>query len=287
MTNILVTGANGQLGSELQQLATAHSDLHFFFTDVPALDITDEVGLDHFVTTNHISAMVNCAAYTNVDKAETDLDLAHKINALGPAVMAKVAAKHDIILIHISTDYVFDGTAHIPYSENDPTCPMGAYGKTKRDGELAVIESGCKGIIIRTSWLYSSFGNNFVKTMLRLGAEREELRVIFDQVGTPTYAADLAKAIVTIIPQLETTPQHGAIYHFSDEGVCSWYDFSTAILKISGTNCRVLPIESKDYPTAAKRPHYSVLNKAKIRADFGIEIPHWKESLIRCLAILQ
>ncbi len=286
-TNILVTGAGGQLGSELRKLAHTLPEARFFFTDVPEMDITDEKGVREFVVAHRIDTIVNCAAYTNVDKAESNEATARKINARGPEVLAQTAADKDILLIHVSTDYVFDGTAHRPYREEDPVAPLGVYGKTKREGEEAVIASGCRSVILRTAWLYSAYGNNFVKTMLRLGAEWEELRVIFDQVGTPTYAEDLAAAVLTLLPRLQEEPQQGEIYHFTNEGVCSWYDFATTIMELSGTDCRVIPIETKDYPTAAERPAYSVLNKGKIKARFGLTIPHWEKSLKRCLSALQ
>lgn len=286
MINILITGANGQLGSELQDIvkcSEAVSDFKLFPTDIPLMDITDAESVDKFIADNKIDVIVNCAAYTNVDKAETDAQIADKINHVGVGVLAQAAAKNNITLVHVSTDYVFDGTAHLPYQESDQTSPIGVYGRTKLSGEDAVVESGCKSVIIRTSWLYSAYGNNFVKTMRRLGGERESLGVIFDQVGTPTYARDLADAIYSIIPQIIEKPQYGERYHFSNEGVCSWYDFSTRIMALSGIECDVRPIETADYPTLATRPNYSVLNKKKIKREFGIEIPHWEMSLVKCL----
>lgn len=269
----LVTGSNGQLGNELKRLFGNKA----VYADKEELDITSFDDVKRFCSAHDFEAIINCAAYTAVDKAETDKELAEKINVLGPKNLAMTG----IPLIHISTDYVFDGTACRPYQEDDKTNPQSVYGITKLAGEKAVMEAASTAIIIRTAWLYSSFGNNFVKTMRRLGGERTELKVVFDQVGTPTYARDLAEAIVAILPQLKSGMKE--IYHFSDEGVCSWYDFAVEIMKESGLKCQVLPIESKDYPTPAKRPSYSVLNKAKIKRDFGLRINHWKESLLSCL----
>ena len=269
----LVTGSNGQLGNELKRLFGNKA----VYADKEELDITSFDDVKRFCSAHDFEAIINCAAYTAVDKAETDKELAEKINVLGPKNLAMTG----IPLIHISTDYVFDGTACCPYQEDDKTNPKSVYGITKLAGEKAVMEAASTAIIIRTAWLYSSFGNNFVKTMRRLGGERTELKVVFDQVGTPTYARDLAEAIVAILPQLKSGMKE--IYHFSDEGVCSWYDFAVEIMKESGLKCQVLPIESKDYPTPAKRPSYSVLNKAKIKRDFGLRINHWKESLLSCL----
>lgn len=269
----LVTGSNGQLGNELKRLFGNKA----VYADKEELDITSFDDVKRFCSAHDFEAIINCAAYTAVDKAETDKELAEKINVLGPKNLAMTG----IPLIHVSTDYVFDGTACCPYQEDDKTNPQSVYGITKLAGEKAVMEAASTAIIIRTAWLYSSFGNNFVKTMRRLGGERTELKVVFDQVGTPTYARDLAEAIVAILPQLKSGMKE--IYHFSDEGVCSWYDFAVEIMKESGLKCQVLPIESKDYPTPAKRPSYSVLNKAKIKRDFGLRINHWKESLLSCL----
>ena len=269
----LVTGSNGQLGNELKRLFGNKA----VYADKEELDITSFDDVKRFCSVHDFEAIINCAAYTAVDKAETDKELAKKINVLGPKNLAMTG----IPLIHVSTDYVFDGTACRPYQEDDTTNPQSVYGITKLAGEKAVMEAASTAIIIRTAWLYSSFGNNFVKTMRRLGGERTELKVVFDQVGTPTYARDLAEAIVAILPQLKSGMKE--IYHFSDEGVCSWYDFAVEIMKESGLKCQVLPIESKDYPTPAKRPSYSVLNKAKIKRDFGLRINHWKESLLSCL----
>lgn len=269
----LVTGANGQLGSELKLLLQDKA----VYVDRPELDITDKQAVDAFAAAHKFDAIINCAAYTAVDKAEGDEKAAEMINVLGPKNLAETG----VPLIHISTDYVFDGTGCRPYTEDDVPNPQTVYGKTKLAGEQAVMAAAETAVIIRTAWLYSTFGNNFVKTMRKLGAERETLNVVFDQVGTPTYAADLAAAVVKIAAQLKTGTKE--IYHFSNEGVCSWYDFALAVMAQSDLPCRVLPIESKDYPTPAKRPFYSVLNKAKIKRDFGIEINNWAVSLAECV----
>ncbi|PKQ68846.1 dTDP-4-dehydrorhamnose reductase [Labilibaculum manganireducens] len=281
---ILVTGANGQLGSEINGLADSYSNLDFVFSDLPELDICNKEKLSQFVSENKIEAIINCAAYTAVDKAEEDFETAELVNATAVGNLVFVAEEQNLKLIHISTDYVFDGTAHFPYTEDYEVSPIGVYGATKRKGEEYVINSESESIVIRTSWLYSSFGNNFVKTMLRLGKERDELGVIFDQVGTPTYARDLAQACLEIFSKEEKLDQKGKIYHFSNEGVASWYDFSKAIMEIGMVDCLVKPIETKDYPTPAQRPHYSVMNKAKIKADFGIEVPYWRDSLKECIS---
>lgn len=282
MINILVTGSNGQLGSALQVLAKQYTQYQFYFTDVAELDITDKSAIAVFVSANSIYAIVNCAAYTAVDKAESDLELADKINHLAVKYLAEVAKEHQCKLIHISTDYVFDGTHHIPYVETDVPNPKSVYGKTKLAGELALQKiNPVNAIIIRTSWVYSSFGANFVKTMLKLGKERDELRVITDQVGTPTYAADLAQTILTILPHLSN--EKVEVYHYTNEGVCSWYDFAQAIFEISKIDCKVIPITTAQYPTAAQRPHYSVLNKTQLKEKFKIEIPYWRDSLRNCL----
>lgn len=282
MINILVTGSNGQLGSALQVLAKQYTQYQFYFTDVAELDITDKSAIAVFVSANSIYAIVNCAAYTAVDKAESDLELADKINHLAVKYLAEVAKEHQCKLIHISTDYVFDGTHHIPYVETDVPNPQSVYGKTKLAGEQVLQEiNPSNSIIIRTSWIYSSFGANFVKTMLKLGKERDELRVITDQVGTPTYAADLAQTILTILPHLSN--EKVEVYHYTNEGVCSWYDFAQAIFEISKIDCKVIPITTAQYPTAAQRPHYSVLNKTQLKEKFKIEIPYWRDSLRNCL----
>ena len=233
--------------------------------------------------------MINCAAYTAVDKAEHDVDIAEKVNSEGVLNLVNAVQKEQGKLIHISTDYVFDGNNFLPYKESDPVSPIGVYGKTKRAGELAVLNSSIDAIVIRTSWLYSAYGNNFVKTMLKLGHDRDELGVIFDQVGTPTNASDLAKTCLDILSDKssENISTNGKIYHYSNEGVASWYDFATAIMELGSLDCKVRPIETKDYPTPAKRPHYSVLNKTKIKTDFNIEIPYWRDSLDKCIEKLK
>ncbi len=284
MKNILVTGSKGQLGNEMQVIAKNVTDCIFHFTDVEELDITNTDAIEDFVVGNKIDFIVNCAAYTAVDKAETDIELCYKINAEAVKNIAEVALKHNIKLIHVSTDYVFNGENFKPYSEDDDVSPVSIYGKSKLEGEKVLFETMQEAIIIRTSWLYSTFGNNFVKTMMKLGAERETLNVIFDQVGTPTYAADLAEAIVTIIESENFIP---GIYHFSNEGVCSWYDFAIKIHQIAGNKCIVRPIESKEYHFPTPRPHYSVLNKSKIKKTYGVNIPHWEESLKKCVDVLK
>ncbi len=270
---LLVTGGNGQLGTELKKLLK--DDV--IFTDSEQLDITNETMVITFCKENSVDTIINCAAYTAVDNAEDDIELCRQINEVGPANLAKTGAK----LIHISTDYVFDGLNHKPYSTDDTPAPQSVYGKTKLDGEMAVLENATTAIVIRTSWLYSSHGNNFVKTMRRLGQERDSLTVVADQIGTPCFAGDLAEAIVQILPQIKDGQKE--TYHFSNEGVGSWYDFATEIMELSGLACEVLPIETWQYPTKAMRPPYSVLNKAKIKADFNIKINHWKEGLKKCL----
>lgn len=269
---LLITGSNGQLGTELvKRLPDALA------ADVATLDITDKEAVHGFVKDNHIDTIINCAAYTAVDKAEDEPELAEKINVQGPLNLALSGAK----VVHISTDYVFDGTGHKPYNEDDMPNPVSVYGKTKYAAERAVLDNARAAFVFRTAWLYSPYGNNFVKTMRKLGAERESLNVVFDQIGTPTYAADLADVIVKSLPKL--TDGVKELYHYTNEGVCSWYDFACEIMALSGLKCRVNPIESKDYPTKALRPFYSVLNKAKVKKAFDIEVPHWKESLIKCL----
>ena len=283
--NILVTGSNGQLGSEIKNLAANYANFSFFFMDLPALDICNSSQLDVFFKDKNINTVINCAAYTAVDKAEKDADIAEKVNATGVLNLVNAVAKVYGKLIHISTDYVFDGNHFLPYKESDPVSPTGVYGETKRAGELAVINSDIDSIVIRTSWLYSSYGNNFVKTMLRLGNEKENLGVIFDQVGTPTFARDLAKACLEILTAVNSAKisNNGNLYHYSNEGVASWYDFAISIMELGVKNCKVKPIQTKDYPTLAKRPQYSVLNKSKIKTDFKIEIPYWRDSLKDCI----
>ena len=280
---ILITGCNGQLGNEMQLLEKENPQHTYFNTDVAELDITDQKAIEMFVSENAIDGIVNCAAYTAVDKAEENQDLCMKLNATAPDYLAQAIEKRDGWMIQISTDYVFDGTNHKPYTEADSVCPNSTYGRTKLAGEQAVMAGCKKSMIIRTAWLYSTFGNNFVKTMIRLGKEKPELGVIFDQIGTPTYARDLAVAIFAAINQ-GIVP---GIYHFSNEGVISWYDFTKAIHRIAGiTTCRVRPLHTEEYPTPANRPHYSVLDKTKIKQTYGIEIPYWEESLVECVKLL-
>jgi len=287
--NVLITGSNGQLGSELRELVnnstlnTQHSTFHF--TDRNTLDITDSHAIESFCLENNIEVIINCAAYTAVDKAEDDEINADKVNHLAVKNLAQIAKDKNIKLIHISTDYVFDGQAYKPYTESDITNPQSVYGQTKLDGEKAMREVNPKNsIIIRTSWVYSSYGANFVKTMLRLGKEKEQLGVIFDQIGSPTYAKDLAKVIIHIIQHSTLNTQHSVeIYHYSNEGVTSWYDFAKTIFELSDIQCDVKPIETKEYPTPATRPHYSLLNKSKIKKEFNLTIPYWKDSLSDCI----
>lgn len=285
MANILVTGANGQLGSELRKIGfTALDDV--FFTDIAELDITSYEAVAKFVEEHEIDTIVNCAAYTAVDKAEDDPEAAARINTEAVANLAKVANKQDCLLIHVSTDYVFNGMGEKPYTEKDRPEPVSVYGKTKLAGEEAIKKSGCLYIIIRTAWLYSAFGNNFVKTILRLAGERSEISVVSDQVGSPTYAEDLARAIVTIMENDDRGMCEG-VYHFSDEGVCSWYDFASEIVRISGLPCRVKPVTTAEYHTRTRRPAYSVLDKSKIRNTFKVSVPDWKESLAACMKELE
>lgn len=285
MSKILVTGVNGQLGSEIKELSSSYSQHEFTFVDRNTLDLSNLCKLEDYFDDKAFDIIINCAAYTAVDKAETDIDLANTINHRAVSLLAKIAKKKTISLIHISTDYVFDGQNYRPYIETDPIDPQGVYGRTKRDGENAILEaSPHNSIIIRTSWVYSSFGNNFVKTMLRLGKERDSLGVIFDQVGTPTYARDLAKTILEILPQIKN--ELPEIYHYSNEGVTSWYDFSQTIFELSKINCDVNAITAKEYPLPAPRPYYTLLNKVKIKNDFNISIPYWKDSLKECIELL-
>lgn len=280
--NILITGANGQLGSEIRVCAQDKTNNHYFFTDASELDITQKEAVDRFVSDNKIGLIVNCAAYTAVDKAEDDQHLCDSVNHIAASNLADAAKKYQAILIQISTDYVFDGSQNIPYSEEDPTSPLGVYGVTKLQGEQAIVNSGCEYLIFRTSWLYSSFGNNFVKTIQRLSAEKENLNVVFDQTGTPTYAADLAGFLFRIIENGQYKNKKG-IYHYSNEGVCSWYDFAVEIAELSGNNCNIQPCHSSEFPAKVKRPNFSVLDKTKVKKTFDITIPHWKSSLTRMI----
>lgn len=278
--NILITGCNGQLGREMQRLEKQMKEHQWWNTDVEELDITDQKAIEEFVTAHEIDGIVNCAAYTAVDKAEENKQLATALNAEAPAYLAAAIAKRKGWIIQISTDYVFDGTQHTPYTETDTPCPNSVYGATKLAGEVAVRQICPKHVIIRTAWLYSIHGHNFVKTMIKLGREKSELGVIFDQIGTPTYAGDLAQTIMTIIKK-GIVP---GTYHYSNEGVISWYDFTKAIHRLADiTTCHVKPLHTADYPTAAKRPHYSVLDKTKIKTTYDIEIPYWEESLAKMI----
>lgn len=280
MKNILVTGANGQLGNEMRVLSVENTGYNYFFTDVAELDICDERAVMAFVKDHDIHVLVNCAAYTAVDKAEENVELCRMLNSDAVAYLAKAAEANGAEFIQVSTDYVFDGTHYIPYKESDSTCPNSVYGLTKLAGEANAASYCSKAMIIRTAWLYSTFGNNFVKTMIRLGRERETLGVVFDQIGTPTYARDLARAIFAAINKGVVA----GVYHFSNEGVCSWYDFTKSIHRIAGiSTCKVRPLHSDEYPAKAARPPYSVLDKTKIKETYGIEIPHWEESLQECI----
>ncbi|MBR0268946.1 MAG: dTDP-4-dehydrorhamnose reductase [Prevotella sp.] len=278
--NILITGCNGQLGNEMQLLEKEDAANNYFNTDVAELDITDVEAIEQFLAANNIDGIVNCAAYTAVDKAEANEEFCTLLNAEAPGYLAHAIGKRGGWMIQISTDYVFDGTQHIPYQEDEDTCPNSVYGRTKLVGEFNVLKLCRQSMVIRTAWLYSTFGNNFVKTMIRLGNERPELGVIADQIGTPTYARDLARIIMTAISK---GIQPG-IYHFTNEGVASWYDFTKAIHRLAGiTTCHVRPLHTSEYPTAAQRPPYSVLDKTKIKQTYGIEIPYWEESLKECI----
>ena len=278
--NILITGCNGQLGNELQLLEAKYQQHTFFNTDVNELDITNQLAVDDYVFRNQIDCVINCAAYTAVDKAEEQKELCTTLNTVAPSYLAAAVEKRGGCMIQISTDYVFDGTHSTPYVETDTPAPNSVYRCTKLAGELGVTKFCKKSIVIRTAWLYSTFGNNFVKTMLRLGRERKELGVVADQIGSPTYAADLAAAIMTIV---EKGVKPG-VYHYTNEGVASWYDFTKAIHRMAGIkDCNVKPIHTSDYPTAATRPAYSVLDKKKITDDYQLTIPHWEEALQRCM----
>ncbi|MGM9868356.1 MAG: dTDP-4-dehydrorhamnose reductase [Sodaliphilus sp.] len=280
-TSILITGANGQLGNELRIALQAHPTLTPIFTDVKEMDITSQEEVDAFFNQHHPDFVVNCAAFTAVDAAEDQEDLCRRINADAVEILAKAAKRHQAKMIHVSTDYVFSGDACVPYSEDHPTSPRSVYGSTKLEGEQRLLASLPDAVIMRTAWLYSPFGKNFVKTMLTLGRTKDSLKVIFDQIGSPTYAKDLAEAILTVI----TAPQwHAGIYHFSNEGVISWYDFTKAIHRLAGiTTCEVMPCTTDEYPTKAARPHYSVLNKSKFKSTFHTSIPYWEDSLKECI----
>lgn len=285
MKNILVTGGNGQVGSELQKIAQDQSGYQFYFTDAADLDITDQAAVDSFFGKYNIDWCINCAAYTAVDKAETHSAIAEKVNVDGASILSIAAAKSRGKLIHLSTDYVYHNQQNTPFKEEDKTNPQGVYAATKLAGDHAAMAANPNTCILRTSWVYSSFGHNFVKTMIRLGKERPALRVVFDQIGTPTYARDLANAIIEVIHQVDAgkVDSWQGIFHYSNEGVTSWYDFAQAIFEIENINCQVSPIESVEYPTPAIRPPFSVLNKGKIKNTFNLTIPHWRTSLVACL----
>lgn len=283
---ILITGANGQLGNEMRNVSRL-SDDRYIFTDIAELDITNIEAIRKMVTLEDVDVIVNCAAYTNVDKAEDDTELADLINNKAVANLATIAKEADAQLIHISTDYVFGGNRHnTPITENAVTNPLGVYGETKLRGEEAILTIGCKYLTFRTAWLYSAYGNNFVKTMRRLTNERDTLNVVFDQVGSPTYAADLASIIYNVIEN-RLFSEHQGIYHFSNEGAISWYDFAQAICELSGNHCNILPCHSNEFPSKVTRPSYSVLDKTKVKNDFNITIPYWKDSLIKCIHQLE
>lgn len=286
MHRILVTGSKGQLGSEIRELTKNDGTNVYFYTDVSELDITDKSAVNKFIENHQIDIVVNCAAYTQVDKAEEEEKTAFLINATAPGNLAEACKKYDATLFHISTDYVFDGSNNVPYIETESTSPLGVYGRSKLEGEEFIQQSGCNYLIIRTSWLYSSFGNNFVKTIARLSSEKDELKVVFDQIGTPTYARDLATVIFAIIQNDQFKDRKG-VYHYSNEGVCSWYDFAKAINDLFGNNCNIIPCHSDEFPAKVTRPHYSVLDKTNIKNDFSIEIGYWKDSLCKCVELLK
>lgn len=283
--NILVTGSNGQLGNEIRRISANHeNNFRFFFTDVAELDITDLKAVDSFIKENNIKYIINCAAYTAVDKAEDDVDLCYKINRDAVANLGLAATNNNAKVMHISTDYVYDGTANKPYVETDTVNPQSVYGKSKQEGEAELLKACADSIIIRTAWLYSIFGSNFVKTMIKLGKERETLNVVADQRGTPTNGTDLAKTIVKILDFSEANGFKPGIYHYSNEGATTWYDFTLAIHKEAGINtCKVNPITTEQYPVKATRPKYSVLDKTKIKSTFNLTIPKWEESLNNCI----
>lgn len=279
-TKILVTGSNGQLGSELRELSNEYADYSFTFTDVAELDITDIKALDDFFSKEKYDFVINCAAYTAVDAAESNQELAFKLNTTAVDMLVEMAEKYGFFFVQISTDYVFDGEKNVPYVEEDVPIPSSTYGKTKLEAERLIIYSDINAIVIRTAWLYSTYGKNYVKSMIKYGNERDEMNIVFDQVGTPTYARDLADAILTIIPQLQQKEKpYREIFQYTNEGVCSWFDFTKHIYNHEGIKCKVNPIRTCDYPTAAQRPAYSVLDKSKIKKTFGIDIPYWTDSL--------
>jgi len=279
---ILITGSNGQLGSEFKELAEGYPHFEFLYTDVDELNITDEASVNHYFALYNPDVAINCAAYTAVDKAETDEESAYLVNDVATGNLARASAESGAFMVHISTDYVYDGRNFCPYTETDAINPLSVYGKSKAAGETEVQRADGKAVIIRTSWLYSAFGNNFIKTMMKYGKERDTLNVVFDQVGTPTYAHDLAKAILDILP-VAMTADDIEIFHYSNEGVASWYDFAKAIHLFANISCKVNPIPTRDYPLPAERPFYSVLDKSKIKKKFNIDIPYWRNSVKHCI----
>ena len=282
---ILVTGGDGQLGSALKKLSGDYKNYIFTFIDIGDLDLTDYSGMAALLSAGKPEMLINCAAYTAVDKAESEAGRAMAVNAAAPGEMARICSEKGIRMIHISTDYVFDGKSFKPYKETDPVNPVSVYGKSKLEGELRIRKQEVKGIIIRTSWLYSEYGQNFVKTILKKGKEFGKLNVVYDQVGGPTYAGDLARAILDILPEIADADSM-ELYHYANEGVISWYDFAQAIIEISKTDCILEPVGTKDYPTPASRPAYSVFNKTKFKERFGIAIPYWRTSLEECIGNL-
>jgi dTDP-4-dehydrorhamnose reductase len=284
MSNILITGANGQLGNEIKFLSFQYKNFNFIYTDVEELDISSYSKVERYFFNTQIDLIINCAAYTAVDKAEKEIDKAKRINSIGPLNLRLIAQKNKIPLIHISTDYVFDGRNYRPYKENDLTNPKTIYGKTKLEGEKNVLDYE-KSIVIRTSWLYSTFGQNFVKTILKIAKENDTIRVVFDQIGSPTYAANLAETIVKISQEILSQNKNiiYGLYHYSNEGVCSWYDFAKEIIDYKKIECHIDAVKSEEFPRPAERPFYSVLDKSKIKQNFKISVPHWKDSLKQCL----
>lgn len=283
MENILITGAKGQLGSELKVLSQKNPSYNYYFTDIEELDITSAEAIENFVTANNITKIINCAAYNDVNGAESNFDEAVRLNVTAVASLAECAARHDIYLIHFSSDYVFNGKKKSPYHESDRAFPISAYGKTKLAGEIAIKKSGAKSIIIRTAWLYSQFGNNFVKKMIQIGLDEYDADVVADCFGSPTSAKELAEAVFHIIPQLDATPRYGEVFHYSSEGVCSWAEFAEKIMKLKQLDCTINPLLSEAYPAAAKRPAYSVLDKTLIKTVFGVKTYHWEKSLSKVI----
>ena len=281
---IVVTGANGQLGRSIRQLSVEHHELDFIFTDIDSLDIGNRDAVLAFAETHPVDFIVNCAAYTAVDKAEEEEEQCRRINTDAVAYLGEAAQHIGARILHVSTDYVFGGDSYMPYQESDPVSPTSVYGRTKLAGEKALSAVCPDAIIVRTAWLYSEYGHNFMKTMLRLGVERPEIRVVNDQIGSPTYAGDLAEAILSLLEKERQGEQNSGIYHYTNEGVCSWYDFAHSIIRIAGLPAKVIPIPTREYPTAAKRPAYSVLSKEKIKREYHWVIPHWEDSLRKCLA---